>query len=377
MSAPRLLVVAGEASGDLHGARLFSELKRLRPDLEGFGLGGSELESAGLELVARSSEIAVVGLLEALSVLASARRIFARLLLEVDRRRPAAAVLIDAPDFNLRLAKQLERRGVPVVYYVSPQVWAWRSGRVEAIRRYVARMLVLFGFETDWYAEHGVEATHVGHPLLDEVPQLPQAWDGLEEAPSVYRVALLPGSRPSEIEALLPLMLEASEALAERFPVELRLIRAADLPEGLVEEVVESSALPIEIVRQDRWRVIASCHLALCASGTATLEVGLLRTPMVVVYRVSPWSHLLGRLVVRVPHVSLVNLVLGDEVVPELLQRRATAESVAAAAGRLLVDEDSRDQMRRRLEELRSALGEPGGSGRAARAVLDVLGNAA
>lgn len=373
MGSPRLLVVAGETSGDLHGARLLSELRRLRPDVEGFGLGGSELEAAGLEVLARSSEIAVVGLLEALTVLSRARRIFRRLLAAVDERRPTAALLIDAPDFNLRLARRLAERGIPVVYYVSPQVWAWRSRRVEAIRRYVDRMLVLFGFEAEWYAEREVDAVHVGHPLLDEIPPLPQVWDDAAAAPSVYRIALLPGSRRSEIEALLGLMLSATERLADRFPVELHLIQAPDLPAALLEPAIEACELPVRMVRRERWSAIAACHLALCASGTATLEVGLLRTPMVVVYRISPWSHWLGRMVIRVPHISMVNLVLGEEVVPELIQRQADPASIAAAGARLLTDAAARDEMRRRLGELRGALGEPGGSARAARQVLEVL----
>lgn len=376
MRSPRLLVVAGEASGDMHGARLFSALRRLRPGTEGFGLGGSELEAAGLELVARSSEIAVVGLLEALTVLPRAHRIFRRILAEVDRRPPDAAVLIDAPDFNLRLARRLAEREVPVVYYVSPQVWAWRSGRVEAIRRTVDRMLVLFGFEREWYARRDVEATHVGHPLLDEIPQLAQAWEAETGRPDVYRLALLPGSRRSEIEALLPLMLSAAEELGERFPVELQLIQAPDLPEALLRSAIEGCKLPIRLVERDRWRMIADSHLALCASGTATLEVGLLRTPLVVVYRVNSWSHWLGRMVIRVPYISLVNLVLGEEVVPELVQRQATPGRVAAAAARLLSDDGARREMQRQLARLRSALGEPGGSVRAAREVLAVLEDA-
>src|SRR5690242_259773 len=204
-----LLVVAGEASGDLHGARLISELRLLVPDLEPFGLGGDEMRAAGLDALAHSSEISVVGITEVLKVLPRARQIFADLLRAVDRRRPRLAVLIDFPDFNLRLAKELEERGVEVVYYISPQVWAWRRGRVKSIAKVVDRMLVLFPFEVDFYREHEVDVVHVGHPLVDEVPVLPQVWDRGEPKGEPYRVAILPGSRVSEIEALLPVMLEA------------------------------------------------------------------------------------------------------------------------------------------------------------------------
>jgi len=204
VKAPELLVVAGEASGDLHGARLIAELRQRVPGLTTFGLGGDEMRAAGLEAVAHSSEISVVGITEVLKVLPRAREIFAGLLREVDRRRPALAVLVDFPDFNLRLAKELKTRNVEVVYYISPQVWAWRRGRVKKIARLVDRMLVLFPFEVDFYRGHGIQVVHVGHPLVDEVPVLPQGWDRGEPAGEPYRVALLPGSRTSEVEALLP-----------------------------------------------------------------------------------------------------------------------------------------------------------------------------
>jgi lipid-A-disaccharide synthase len=368
-----LLVVAGEASGDLHGARLLSELRRLVPDLEAFGLGGDEMREAGLGAVAHSSEISVVGITEVLKVLPRARQIFADLLREVDRRRPRLAVLIDFPDFNLRLAKELEERGLTVVYYISPQVWAWRRGRVKSIAKVVDRMLVLFPFEVDFYREHGVDVVHVGHPLVDEVPVLPQAWDQGEPQGKPYRVAILPGSRMSEIEALLPTMLEAVRRLAAELPVEARLIQAPTIPREVLEEAVELSGLAVEIVSGERFAAIADSHLALCASGTATLEVGLLGTPMVVIYRLGSWTYLLAKMLVHLPFVSLVNLVLGKKVVPELIQGRANPESIAAEAEEILINAALRDRMRAGLADLRGRLGEGGASGRAAREVAELL----
>ena len=377
MGADQLLMVAGEVSGDSHGADLLAALRRRRPTLEAFGMGGSELRRAGLDVVARSSDISVVGLVEALRVVPRAHRITRRLLAEVERRRPAVAVLIDSPDFNLRLAEKLARRGVEVVYYVSPQVWAWRSGRVATIARHVKRMLVLFGFEREWYAARGVDAVHVGHPLVDRVPHdLPRAWDRREADPETYRVALLPGSRPSEVRMLLPLMLASAERLAARFRVELQIIRAPDLSDDLFADSVSRSGLPARIVRQDRASAIADSHLALCASGTATLEVGMLGTPMVVVYRVKRWSYWLGRLVIRVPYISLVNLVLGTAAVPELVQDEASPEAVAAAGATLLTDRSARDAQRSLLRRIRAELGEPGGAEKAAAEVLAVIGDA-
>ena len=370
-----MLLVAGEASGDLHGAPLLTELRELVDGLEAFGLGGEALAEAGLERVADSDEISVVGLSEVLRVWARAREIFDALLAEVDRRRPRLAVLIDFPEFNLRLAKALSERGVPVVYYISPQVWAWRRRRVRTIAEHVDRMLVLFPFEVDFFREHGVDAVHVGHPLVDAIPELPHVWDGGPvggDAP--YRIALLPGSRTSEVEALLPVMLEAVRRMAEELPILARVIRAPTIPEAMVEEAVALSGLPVRVVpSSDRAEAIADSHLALCASGTATLEVGLLGTPMAVLYRLGGWTYLMGRLLVRLPFVSLVNLVLGREVVPELLQAKASPEHVAEVASSLLRDRPRIDVMRRGLAELRPRLGESGASRRAAREIADRL----
>ncbi|HEX4499356.1 MAG TPA: lipid-A-disaccharide synthase [Thermoanaerobaculia bacterium] len=373
-AVPReLLVVAGEASGDLHGARLLTELRRLIPDLAPFGLGGDEMRAAGLAPVAHSSEISVVGITEVLKILPRAREVFADLLREVDRRRPALAVLIDFPDFNLRLAKELKRRGVSVLYYISPQVWAWRRGRIKTIARVVDRMLVLFPFEVDFYRDHGVDVVHVGHPLVDEVPVLPQAWDLDPSTGGPFRVALLPGSRVSEVEALLPTLLEAARRLATELPVEVRIIRAPTVPPELVDEAVELAGLQVEIVAEERFAAVADSHLALCASGTATLEVGLLGTPMIMVYRLAAWTYALARLLVKLPNVSLVNLVLGRRVVPELIQGDANPERIAADAARLLTDAAERGRMRAALAEVRGRLGEGGASRRAAAEVAALM----
>jgi lipid-A-disaccharide synthase len=369
-----LLMVAGEASGDLHGARLLAELRREEPELSAFGLGGDEMVAAGLAAVAHSGEISVVGITEALSVLPRARRIFHRLLAEVDRRRPAAAVLIDSPEFNLRLARALKRRGLKVIYYISPQVWAWRRGRVRTIARRVDRMLVLFPFEEDFYRRRGVAVTMVGHPLVDEVPSLPQAWDTAPPDGGPYQVALLPGSRPSEVEALLPAMLAAVAEVSRRLPVAARIVRAPTVPAARVEAAVAASGLPVEVVTGKRFEHLAACHLAFCASGTATLEVGLLGTPMIVLYRLRPWTYLLARLLVRLPRISLVNLVLGESAVPELLQGEVNPRRVAAEAVALLTDPARVAKMRAALGRLRPRLGEGGATRRAAAAVLEELG---
>ncbi|KAB2963060.1 MAG: lipid-A-disaccharide synthase, partial [Thermoanaerobaculia bacterium] len=348
MSAPRLLVAAGEASGEQRAARLLTALAARRPGLTAFGLGSGALAEAGVELVADSKEISVVGISEALEILPRAAEILRRLLAEAERRRPAAALLVDFPDFNLRLARELAWRGIPVVYYVSPQVWAWRRGRVRAIADCVTLMLVLFEFEVPFYRAHGVPVVHVGHPLVDEIPVLPQAWDGVRrgERPEPFRLALLPGSRRSEVEALLPVLLDAAGRIGAELPVEIALVEAPGLAPGLIDRHLRGAGIDVRRVTERRFEEVADSHLALCASGTATLEIGLLGTPMIVCYRLSAWTYALARALVRVPHVSLVNLVLGRRAVPELIQRDATPEGIAREAVALLGRRGAVESMR-------------------------------
>ena len=363
-----LLIVAGEASGDLHGGRLLAELVKRRPETRAFGLGGDELTRAGLDPVAHSSEIAVVGIAEALKILRRAHQIFHQLLAEVDRRQARWAVLIDSPDFNLRLAKKLKDRGVRVIYYISPQVWAWRRRRVHTIRKLVDKMLVVFPFEVDFYRQYDVDVTFVGHPLIDEVPRLPQAWDRDEPA-EPFEIALLPGSRNSEIERILPPLLASARRLADELPVRLCLIRAPTIQPARLEGPLATAGVDIEVVSEDRFGAVASSHLALCAAGTATVEVGLIGTPMIVVYKIHWWTYFLARMLAHTPYASMVNLLLEREAVPELIQHDAEPEIICRRAIELLTRSDRIQTMREDLARLRECLGEPGASRRAAQAV--------
>ncbi len=244
---------------------------------------------------------------------------------------------------------------------------------MHTIARVVERMLVLFPFEVDFYRRHHVEVVHVGHPLVDEVPVLPHVWDRDPETRGPFQIALLPGSRRSEVERLLPAMLGAGRLIAARLPARFTLIRAAGIPPALLQQQVERAELPVEIVSRERHAALASSHLALCASGTATLEVGLTGTPMVMVYRLSLWTYLMVRFLVRLPYASLVNLVLEAPVVPELIQRQASPDSIGRAAIAILRDRERVRRMRARLSELRGRLGEPGASGRAAAEIASIL----
>jgi lipid-A-disaccharide synthase len=370
-SRPSLLVSCGEPSGDLYAAELVRHLRADLPELSVFGLGGDRLAAQGATLLAHVRELAVVGLAEVVRHLGRLRGIYRKVVAAVTQEPPDLAVLVDYAGFNLRLAKALRRVGVPIVYYVSPQLWAWRRGRIRTIRAAVSRMLVIFPFEEAFYREAGVPCTFVGHPLVDLVtpPKAPEELlrkEGLDPERPV--IAVLPGSRAQEVRFNLDPLVGAIRLLARRRP-ELQFLLAATptLDRELLEGPV--SGLPVRVVAGKTHAVLGSARLALVASGTATVETALLGTPMVVVYRLSPLSYALGRPFVRVPHYAMVNLIAGREVVPELIQRDFTPERVAQEALTLLEDEDRAAEMRRDLGEVRRRLGAPGASRRAAQAL--------
>lgn len=374
-TATRLLVSCGEPSGDLYGAELVRHLRVRLPALDVFGLGGDHMHAAGARLHAHVRELAVVGLVEVLRHLPRFRAIFHALLAEVERNPPDAAVLVDYPDFNLRLAAALHRRGVPVVYYVSPQLWAWRAGRMRHIRRSVARMLVIFPFEERLYREAGVPVTFVGHPLVDTVRPEPDRASFLRARgldPARPTLAVLPGSRPKELAHNLPALLGALRLIAAARPdVQPVLALAPSLERGPVDALV--GALPLHVVAGHTHAVVSTAAAALVASGTATVETALLDTPMVVVYRLSPLTYALGRPFVRVSHFAMVNLIAGRSIVPELIQSDFTPERVAAEALALLNEPERAARMRADLATVRAALGAPGASERAAAEVLRLL----
>lgn len=371
----RLLVSCGEPSGDLYGAELVRHLRARHGALDVFGVGGDHLLAEGASLLAHVRDLAVVGILEVLRHLRRIRGIFRALLEAVDRSRPDLAVVVDYPDFNLRLARALKQRGVRVVYYVSPQVWAWRRGRIRAIRESVERMLVIFPFEEKVYRDAGVPVSFVGHPLVDLVQPVTDRPSGLAELgldPGRPAVALLPGSRVAEVGHNLPPLLGAVDRLAARRPdLQFVLAAAPTLDPGALRQAVGSRS--VTIVTGRTHAVVGTASLALVASGTATVEAALLGTPMVVVYRLSRLTYLLGRPLVRVPHYAMVNLIAGRRVVPELIQRDFTPERVAAEALALLDDPARAEAMQRDLLEVRKRLGEPGASYRAAVEIEKML----
>jgi lipid-A-disaccharide synthase len=371
----RILVSCGEPSGDLYGAELVNRLRPLVRDLEVFGLGGDRLAAEGAHLVAHVRDLAVVGLLEVVAHLRRLRGIFHELLEQVDRLRPELAVLVDYPDFNLRLARELRKRGVRVVYYVSPQLWAWRGGRIRTVRATVARMLVIFPFEEALYRRAGVPVSFVGHPLIDSVRPEPDPsayLTALRLDPQRPVVAVLPGSRPQEVlHNLPPLVGGIAQIAAARPDVQFVLAAAPSLPLSLFEGAVGDR--PVQLVHGQTQSIVGASTLALVASGTATVETALVGTPMVVVYRVAPLTYLLGRPFVRVRRFAMVNLIAEEAVVPELIQADFTPDRVAEEALLLLGDPERRRRMRDHLGEVKRRLGGPGASLRAAEAVASEL----
>lgn len=371
MEPPRLLLSCGEPSGDVYAGELLDRLRAVRGEVEAFGLGGDHVAAAGGRLLAHVRDVAVVGLVEVVRHLGDLRALFRRILAEVDRSPPQAAVLLDYPDFNLRLARALHRRRVPVVYYVSPQVWAWRRYRIRQIRRHVTRMLVLFPFEEEVYRRAGVPVTFVGHPLVERLRPVADRPGFLKEIgldPERPVLALLPGSRAGEVSHNLPPLRGAAELLRARRPdVQLALAAAPTLPDSAF------AGAGVPLVRDRTHALLSAATVGIVASGTATVEAALLDLPMVVVYRLAPLTFALGRPFVRLNRFAMVNLIAGRDVVPELIQGDFTPERVTAEALRLLDDPAGREAMRRDLADVRARLGGPGASSRAAEAVAALL----
>ncbi|MBX5481809.1 MAG: lipid-A-disaccharide synthase [Myxococcaceae bacterium] len=379
-SSPEILVVAGEASGDAHAAGLVRALRALRPDLSFFGMGGAQLAAAGVERLYDAREISVMGITEVLPKLFRILGVMRGLARAAAARRPALAILVDIPDFNLRLARRLKALGIPIAWYISPMVWAWRPGRVKQIACDVDRMLCILPFEEPWYRARGVPASFVGSPVLEQVPAPAEPAHfrralGLDEARPV--LAVLPGSRASELRRLGPELARAAARIAaERPGLQVVVPVAPGVDRDALAQWFEAAGVHPVLVDGRAPEVVGASDVAVVASGTATLEAGLMLRPLVVVYRVSALSGLVGRLLLKVKHVSLVNLLAGRALVPELLQREVRAERIAAEVARLWSG-PARDEVVAGLVRLREVLGESGASARAAAAVRELLDSGA
>ncbi|OGQ84107.1 MAG: lipid-A-disaccharide synthase [Deltaproteobacteria bacterium RIFOXYA12_FULL_58_15] len=376
-----ILIVAGEASADAHGARVLAAIRQRRPDVEIFGIGGKAMREEGLDTIATAEDISVAGLTEVIFALPRLWGIMRRLMGAARERKPRVAILLDLPDFNLRVAKKLKKLDIPVVYYISPQIWAWRQGRVNTIRDLVAQMLVVLPFEQTFYQEHGVRVRFVGHPLVEQLPKNPDRKEaridlGLPPTQGPI-VALLPGSRRQEVSRHLPLMLEGIHNLRRRFPEVHAIIPVAStISRKMVEAMVHRSGLLATVIDGHATEALVAADAAVVCSGTATLQAALLSRPMVVVYRVSWLSFLILKRMVKVAHIALVNLIAGQRLVPELIQATFTADNVEAELNTILSDPMFRLRLNQDFALVRRKLGGAGASQQVAEVALDYLPDA-
>ena len=379
----RIMIVTGEASGDLHGANLLRALQAKVADLEVCGMGGAELASLGVNILYDAAKVSVVGIFEVFSHLKdifSAQKILRRRLVT---HRPDLLILIDLPDFNLLLAKKAKQLGIPVFYYISPQVWAWRAGRVKTMRDRVDKIGVILPFEEEFFRLRGVDAEYVGHPLLDTVATsaTTEKFCVQQQIPLGARcIGLLPGSRKREVASLLPIFLDAGRILQNATTEKLVFLipQASTISTGDLEEagIVEAAKhLDIRIVREERYNLMAACAAVVAASGTVTLELAILQVPMIVTYKLSPLTYFLGRLLVKLEHFSLVNLIAGYSAVPELLQGEVTPQRIAAEVTAILLQPGKRQEMKKALRDVKEKLGDAGASEKAANVVVALLQN--
>jgi len=371
------MLVAGEVSGDLHGAHLLEAIQKIDQGIEFFGVGGDGLEKRGMRLLYHVRSLSVVGISEAFRKLRTALNTLRKLKEAMERERPDLVILIDYPEFNLRLARFARQKKIPVLYYISPQIWAWRPGRIKTIAERVRKMVVLFPFEVPLYKAAGVDVEWVGHPLLDIVkPSLPKekAIEQFGIDPRKKTIALLPGSRMEEVSRLLPPMLDSTVFLRREMP-ELQFIipLAPGISESTLSPCMSNRSTPIKVIKGFTYDVMALSDLIIAASGTATLEAAILGKPMVILYKVSSLSYWVGRALIHVKQIGLVNLVAGKEIAKELLQENVNPEKIAEEGLRLLRDPVLYGKTVEAMTEVRRNLGEPGAGNRAARIVLSLL----
>lgn len=373
-----ILIVAGEASGDILGANMIRAALDIESELYFYGVAGPRMLSAGCSPLRPASDLAVMGLAEVVRHLPRIWSVYRDIKRALNDREmpPDVVVLIDSPDFNLRIAKLARKAGVPVLYYVSPQVWAWRRGRVNTIARDVDKLAAILPFEPDYYTGLDIDVRYVGHPLLDEAVVETSAVDFRDQhslASAHPVIGLLPGSRPNEIHYALPTILEAAKVLKRRYPeIGFLLPVASGLDRDVLHAPISASGLDVELVDDTIYTSVAACDAVIAVSGTVTLQTALVQTPMVIIYKGSSFTYAIGKHLVSISHFGLPNIVAGRRVICELLQNDANPEAIAAEIERLIDDTDYRNSMLAELAEIRSRMGTPGCAERVARMVLEL-----
>jgi lipid-A-disaccharide synthase len=373
----KVLIVTGEASGDHHGALVVKALKKIDPSVFVYGIGGDELFQAGMEIRYHTRNLSVVGIFEVLSHFPKILQAYRAIKKDINQSPPDLVLLIDYPDFNLRIAKIAKKNNVPVFYYISPQIWAWRRRRAKKISRIVDRMAVIFPFEMPLYEKEGLDVHFVGHPLLDKDLTLMNRPSALrffninEDGPII---GLLPGSRPVEINRLFPIMLAAAQFIRRVFPsAQFILPVAQGISHEYIKNLMNQHTVDVKVVFNNFYQVIDICDIALVASGTATLETAIMGKPMVIIYKVSPLSYLIGKIMIQIPWIGLANIVAGKKIVPELIQGEVTPERISHEIVRILKDHKLMETMKIELSAIKKALGESGASYKVARLVYEKI----
>jgi len=365
-----ILIVAGENSGEKYGADLVHQFKKLQPSLSFFGIGGKHIEREGVRLLFSVEELAVVGVFEIISHLPRIKKIFNKITMETKHQKPSAAVLIDSPDFNLRLARKLKKMSIPILYYISPTVWAWRKGRLKTIKKTVDKMMLIFPFEEKIYEDYGIPAVYVGHPLKDRVRASLTKDEFLEKYglnPQKKLVSLLPGSRQSELKYHLPVLAEAVERIKSEWDTQFVLLLAETLDENFLFSLIPPGLKGLKILGEDHYEAISSSELVLSACGTANLEAALLETPLVSFYRISPLTYFFTHRLATIKNFSIVNILAGDRIVPELIQRDFTAQNIFEETKKIFDSEERRSEMIAHFRKIKKLLGEKTASQNAAQ----------
>ncbi|MFH1479471.1 MAG: lipid-A-disaccharide synthase [Candidatus Omnitrophota bacterium] len=377
MKKKKILMVAGEASGDLQASYLIRSIRSINPHTEIFGVGGKLMKEAGCEVIYDIVELAVVGFIEVLKHFKTFKRILEELLILLEIRKPDLVILVDYPGFNLRFAKYVKEKNIPVIYYISPQVWAWGKKRVYEIKKCVDKMIVIFGFEEELYKEAGVKVSFVGHPFLDIVRP---SWKKEETLKHLHlnhhskKIALLPGSRKQEVEKHLPSMLKACEKIKKDLPdAEFILSRRKELSHVLYNNIIKDSAIKPHALDNRPYEIMDIADLVIVSSGSATLETAIMEKPMIILYKTSILTWFLAKNLINIPNIGLVNIVAGKKIVPELIQFNANAENISKEALAILNDYKLREDIRKELYIVKSKLGEKGAIERAAHLIQKYL----
>ncbi len=373
----KIVFSAGESSGDQHAAHMYQELLLLRPEIKAYGMGSEKMKNAGIELVYDSSSIAVIGLIEIIkhySEIRNALKIMKRFITEV---KPDLLVCVDYKEFNFNLARFAKKRGIKVLFYVSPQVWAWRAGRVKNYGKVIDMMAVIFPFEKPYYEAENIPVRYVGHPSVDKVkPNRDKVTDLSRFSLRVDMpvVGLLPGSRQNEIKRILPVMLQAAEKLAQHhLGIQFVLPQADSIEDAFLSKYLDNSLVNISVVKKEPYDVIQCCDVIMTCSGTASLEISLLTVPMVIVYKLSNLTYWLGKRLVKTRFIGLPNIIAGRSIIPELIQHDLTANQLAHEIDKILMNKSYKENMVRELAKVKSQLGDGGGSRKMAELAIEML----